>query len=52
MPEIHFSASPIRDYHTAHQANSHIHEALFLFGLNRGLYLSSGVALLYLHGDT
>jgi glutamate-1-semialdehyde 2,1-aminomutase len=42
MFKIHFSASPVRDYRTAQQANSLIHEALFLFGLNRGLYLSSG----------
>jgi glutamate-1-semialdehyde 2,1-aminomutase len=42
MFKIHFSASPVRDYRTAHQANSLIHEALFMFGLNRGLYLSSG----------
>jgi glutamate-1-semialdehyde 2,1-aminomutase len=42
MFKIHFSASPVRDYRSAHQANSLIHEALFVFGLNRGLYLSSG----------
>jgi glutamate-1-semialdehyde 2,1-aminomutase len=42
MFKIHFSASPVRDYRTAQQASSLIHEALFLFGLNRGLYLSSG----------
>jgi glutamate-1-semialdehyde 2,1-aminomutase len=42
MFKIHFSASPVRDYRSAQRANSLIHEALFLFGLNRGLYLSSG----------
>ena len=42
MFKIHFSASPVRDYRTAHQANSLIHEALFMFGLNRDIYLSSG----------
>jgi glutamate-1-semialdehyde 2,1-aminomutase len=42
MFKIHFSATPVRDYRTAQQASSLIHEALFLFGLNRGLYLSSG----------
>ncbi len=42
MFKIHFSASPVRDYRSAHQANSLVHEALFLFGLNRGLYLSGG----------
>jgi glutamate-1-semialdehyde 2,1-aminomutase len=42
MFKIHFSALPVRDYRSAQQANHLIHEALFLFGLNRGLYLSSG----------
>ncbi|MBI4573719.1 MAG: aspartate aminotransferase family protein [candidate division NC10 bacterium] len=42
MFKIHFSASPVRDYRSAQQASHTIHEALFFFGLNRGLYLSSG----------
>ena len=42
MFKIHFSASPVRDYRSAQQASHAIHEALFFFGLNRGLYLSSG----------
>lgn len=41
MFKIHFSASPVRDYRSAQRASSLIHEALFLFGLNRGLFLSS-----------
>ena len=41
MFKIHFSASPIHDYRTAQRASSLIHESLFLFGLNRGLFLSS-----------
>jgi len=42
MFKIHFSSSPVRDYRSAQQASHAIHEALFFFGLNRGLYLSSG----------
>lgn len=41
MFKIHFSASPVRDYRSGQRASSLIHEALFLFGLNRGLFLSS-----------
>jgi glutamate-1-semialdehyde 2,1-aminomutase len=42
MFKIHFSAVPVRDYRSAQQASPLVHEALFLLGLNRGLYLSSG----------
>ena len=42
MFKIHFSASPVRDYRTAQQASQLMDEALFMFGLNRGLFLSSG----------
>jgi glutamate-1-semialdehyde aminotransferase len=42
MFKIHFSASPIRDYRSAQRASQGIDEALFMFGLNRGLFLSSG----------
>ncbi|HWU37700.1 MAG TPA: aspartate aminotransferase family protein [Candidatus Acidoferrum sp.] len=40
MFKIHFSAIPVRDYRSGRQASHVIHEALFVFGLNRGLYLS------------
>ncbi len=42
MFKIHFSAEPVVDYRSGQRASHVIHEALFLFGLNRGLYLSSG----------
>jgi len=42
MFKIHFSVSPIRDYRSAQRASQGIDEALFMFGLNRGLFLSSG----------
>ncbi len=42
MFKIHFSPAPVRDYRSAQQSSHVIHEALFFFGLNRGLYLSSG----------
>ena len=40
MFKIHFSAMPVRDYRSGRQASHAIHEALFMFGLNRGLFLS------------
>jgi glutamate-1-semialdehyde 2,1-aminomutase len=42
MFKIHFSASPVRDYRSTLQASNLIHAALFLFALNRGLFLSEG----------
>lgn len=42
MFKVHFSALPIRDYRSGRQASHVIHQALFMFGLNRGLFLSSG----------
>ncbi len=42
MFKIHFSASAVHDYRSSQRANGLVHEALFLFTLNRGLYLSSG----------
>jgi glutamate-1-semialdehyde 2,1-aminomutase len=42
MFKIHFSALPVRDYRSGRQASQVIDEALFMFGLNRGLFLSSG----------
>ena len=42
MFKVHFSALPVRDYRSGRQASQAIHEALFMFGLNRGLFLSSG----------
>lgn len=41
MFKIHFSATTVRDYRSGRQASHVIHEALFMFGLNRGLFLSS-----------
>ena len=40
MFKIHFSPSPVRDYRSTLQASNLLHTALFLFGLNRGLFLS------------
>jgi glutamate-1-semialdehyde 2,1-aminomutase len=40
--KIHFSAAPVRDYRSAQQASQLLEKALFLFGLNRGLFLSPG----------
>jgi glutamate-1-semialdehyde 2,1-aminomutase len=40
--KIHFSARPVRDYRSGQRASHTIHEALFMFGLNRGLFLSEG----------
>ncbi len=42
MWKIHFSLSPVRDYRSTLEAGSLLHPALFLFGLNRGLFLSEG----------
>ncbi len=42
MWKIHFSPSPVRDYRSTLAASSLLHTALFLFGLNRGLFLSEG----------
>jgi len=42
MFKIHFSAAPVSDYRSGQRANHVIHEALFMFGLNRGVFLSSG----------
>jgi len=42
MFKIHFSAEPVIDYRSGQRASHVIHEALFMFGLNRGLFLSSG----------
>ncbi len=42
MFKIHFSALPVRDYRSGRQASHVIHDALFMFGLNRGVFLSSG----------
>lgn len=42
MFKIHFSALPVRDYRSGQRASHVIHEALFMFGLNRGVFLSSG----------
>jgi len=42
MFKIHFSAEPVLDYRSGQRANHVIHEALFLFGLNRGVFISSG----------
>jgi glutamate-1-semialdehyde 2,1-aminomutase len=42
MWKIHFSAEPVFDYRSGQRANHVIHEALFLFGLNRGMFISSG----------
>ena len=42
MFKIHFSAEPVVDYRSGQRANHVIHEAFFLFGLNRGVFISSG----------
>jgi glutamate-1-semialdehyde 2,1-aminomutase len=42
MFKIHFSALPVRDYRSGRRASHGIHEALFMFGLNHGVFLSSG----------
>jgi glutamate-1-semialdehyde 2,1-aminomutase len=40
MFKIHFSEVPVRDYRATMQSSSLMHSALFLFGLNRGVFLS------------
>jgi glutamate-1-semialdehyde 2,1-aminomutase len=42
MFKIHFTTLPVRDYRSGQQASHVTHEALFMFGLNRGLFLSEG----------
>jgi glutamate-1-semialdehyde 2,1-aminomutase len=42
MFKIHFSEAPIRDYRATLGSSSLMHTALFLFGLNRGIFLSEG----------
>jgi len=42
MFKIHFSEMPIRNYRATLQSSGLIHSALFLFGLNRGIFLSEG----------
>ncbi len=42
MWKIHFSESPVWDYRSTLRASGLIHRALFLFGLNRGLFISEG----------
>lgn len=42
MFKIHFSAEPVVDYRSGQRASHVIHEALFMFALNRGVFLSSG----------
>ncbi len=42
MFKIHFSAAPVRCYRDTLQSSSLIHTALFLFGLNRDVFLSEG----------
>ena len=42
MFKIHFSEASIRDYRATLQSSGLMHTALFLFGLNRGIFLSEG----------
>jgi glutamate-1-semialdehyde aminotransferase len=42
MFKIHFSETRIRDYRDTLRASSLLHGALFLFGLNRGVFLAEG----------
>ena len=42
MFKIHFSEAPVRCYRDTLQSSNLIHTALFLFGLNRGVFLSEG----------
>jgi glutamate-1-semialdehyde 2,1-aminomutase len=42
MFKIHFSQGPVRCYRDTLQTSTLIHSALFLFGLNRGVFLSEG----------
>lgn len=38
--KIHFSEATVRDYRSTLKASSLLHAALFLFGMNRGLFIS------------
>jgi len=40
MFKIHFSEVPVREYRAAHAASALTHTALFVFALNRGVFLS------------
>jgi glutamate-1-semialdehyde 2,1-aminomutase len=40
--KIHFSETPVRDYRAARAASELTHSALFVFALNRGVFLSEG----------
>ena len=42
MFKIHFSEAPVRCYRDTLQSSNLIHTALFLFGLNRDVFLSEG----------
>lgn len=42
MFKIHFSEQPVRCYRDTLQSSNVIHTALFLFGMNRGIFLSEG----------
>jgi glutamate-1-semialdehyde 2,1-aminomutase len=42
MFKIHFSEGPVRCYRDTLQSNNIMHTALFLFGMNRGVFLSEG----------
>ena len=42
MFKIHFSEAPVRCYRDTLQTSAPMHAALFLFGLNRGIFLSEG----------
>ncbi len=42
MFKIHFSEAPVRCYRDTLQSSTPMHTALFLFGLNRGMFLSEG----------
>jgi glutamate-1-semialdehyde 2,1-aminomutase len=40
MFKVHFSETPIREYRAAYAASILTHTALFVFSLNRGVFLS------------
>ncbi|MFB3816925.1 MAG: aspartate aminotransferase family protein [Candidatus Methylomirabilales bacterium] len=42
MFKIHFGEAPVRDYRSTLQTSTPLHSALFLFGLNRGVFISEG----------
>jgi glutamate-1-semialdehyde 2,1-aminomutase len=42
MFKIHFSEAPVRCYRDTLQTSTLLHTALFLFGMNRGVFLSEG----------